>query len=126
MPHAPCILSLLIKLGIVTRFDLFTNPDFHVWYKCNVYSVTDIDQVMRATVKVQKIMEEDYDIGFFLTVAAPFLVAGFVYKGQSSDMPCAYKAFDNIPPLSSPIPETQGTQLSVSKAFASSIAHKAK
>jgi hypothetical protein len=79
---------------------------------------------MKATVEVQKTMEEDHRVGLFLSVNAGFLVAGFLYRGQTSEMPPAFKAFDDITPLSSPVPATQGTQLSVSKAF--SISHKAK
>lgn len=79
---------------------------------------------MKATVEVQKTMEEDHRVSFFLSINAGFLVAGFVYRGQSSEMPAAFKAFDNIKPISAPVPETQGTQLSASKAF--SIANKAK
>ena len=81
---------------------------------------------MKATVELQKTMEDDHNIGLFLTVAAGFLVAGFIYRGKSSEAPSAYKAFESITPISVAIPDTQGTQLSVSKAFASSIAHKAK
>ncbi|CZR54640.1 uncharacterized protein PAC_04524 [Phialocephala subalpina] len=113
-----------LNFGIVTRFDLQTFSDFHVWYTFRVYSAADIKQVMDATVKVQHSMEKDDRIGLFLSINPGFLVAGLLYKGQVSGTPSAFKVFDDIAPMAVPLPETQGTQFSVAKA--STMAEKKK
>lgn len=108
----------------MTEIEVYTYSDYKVWYKCNVYSAADAEKVMKATVEVQRAMELDDRIGFFLSNNAGFFVAGFVYRGESSGTPPAFQSFDSITPISIAVPETQGTQLSVSQAF--SIMGKAK
>ncbi|KAF8861918.1 FAD-binding domain-containing protein [Acephala macrosclerotiorum] len=113
-----------LNFGIVTRFDLQTFSDYHVWYTFKVYSVADIKHVMDATVKVQQAMEKNNRIGLFLSINPGFLVAGMLYKGQVSGTPSAFNVFDEITPMTVPLPETQGTQFSV--VMASTMAEKKK
>lgn len=120
MRNAICnaILTFSHCLGIVTRFDLHTNHDFGVWYTFKVYSHSDVDRVMEAAIKVQMAMDEDDRIGFFLVVQPACLIAGMLYRGHSETMPSAFHAFDGIEPLTTAVPETNGTQLSVARAAA--------
>ena len=102
-------------IGIVTRFDLYTYPDYRVWYTFKVYNISDISQVMKASVEVQNAMEDDDRIGFFLSVNAGFFVAGMLYRGWT-DFPSVFYAFDSITPMTIAVPETNGTQLSAARA----------
>lgn len=102
----------------MTRFDLYTYSDHRLWYTFKVYSINDIDRVMQAAVEVQKAMDEDDHIGFFLTVQANYLVAGMLYKGYSQSVPSVFHAFDGIVPITTAVPETNGTQLSAARAAA--------
>lgn len=66
---------------------------------------------------VQKAMEEDDRIGFFLSLNVGFFVAGMLYRGECATAPVVFSAFDNITPMAVPFPETNLTQLSVAKAI---------
>lgn len=101
----------------MTRFDLYSDPEYRVWYKFVVYNASDADRVIKASVEVQKAMEEDDRIGFFLVVNAGFFVAGMLYRGQTT-FPAIFHAFDGIEPMMTAVPETQGSQLSATKASA--------
>jgi len=104
------------NFGIVTRFDLYTYSDYQVWYTFKVYGAADSLKVMEATVQVQKAMETDDRVGFFLSVNGGVFIAGMVYLGQADSQPSAFNAFDVITPLSVAIPATNGTALSVAIA----------
>ncbi|KAE8449146.1 hypothetical protein EG329_008530 [Mollisiaceae sp. DMI_Dod_QoI] len=113
-----------LNFGIVTRCDLKTYSDYRLWYTIKVYSPADINEVMKATVKVQIAMEEDDCVGFFLSINASFLVAGMLYRGQTQGTPPVFDVFNHIDPMSIALPETHGTQLSASQAL--SMIGKAK
>ena len=78
---------------------------------------------MKASVEVQKAMEHDDRIGFFLPVNPGFLVAGMLYR-EGASFPDVFHAFDGIEPMTIAVPETNGTQLSVARA--ASMEGKAK
>jgi len=88
-----------------------------MWYKSNVYGIADSAKVMEASVAVQKAMDVDDRIGFFLSVNAGFLVAGMLFRGPASEAVKAFSAFDGITPMQVAVPETEGTQLSGAHAF---------
>ncbi|KAH6674861.1 hypothetical protein B0J14DRAFT_699512 [Halenospora varia] len=90
------------NFGIATRFDLIAYADHEIWYTLKLYGSKDIEKVMKAAVEVQKAMDEDDRIGFFLSVKIGFLITE----------------------LSVLMPETLGTQHSL--AFALSMADAAK
>ena len=100
----------------MTRFDLYTYPDYRVWYTFKVYKASDAGRVMKASLEVQKAMEEDDRIGFFLSINAGFFVAGMLYRGESTTAPSVFSAFDDIAPMTIAVPDTNGTQLSLAKA----------
>lgn len=104
------------NFGIVTRFDLYTNPDYKVWYTFRMYSPNDTAQVVRAAIKVQEAMESDDRIGFFLTSSAGFFVAGMLHLGWVEKAPEAFKAFEDITPMMIAVPETNGTAKSCAAA----------
>ena len=72
---------------------------------------------MKATVEVQKAIDDDTRIGFFLIVNGESLVAGMLYLGESAP-PTAFSAFDSITPIMTAVPETSGTQLSIMRVTA--------
>lgn len=78
---------------------------------------------MKAAVEVQKAMDEDDRIGFFLSVKIGFLITGLLYRGQAPG-PSVFRPFDEIEELSVLMPETLGTQHSL--ALALSMADAAK
>jgi hypothetical protein len=67
-------------------------------------------------------MEEDENIGFFLSAHADMFVVGMLYRG--STMPAVFQAFDAIQAKAVLAPETYGTQFSLANALAT--AGKAK
>ncbi|KIX10209.1 uncharacterized protein Z518_01290 [Rhinocladiella mackenziei CBS 650.93] len=96
------------NFGIVTRFDLYTNPEYQVWYSTKMYSVEDKDRVVKAAIEVQQAMDEDDRIGFYLTVGTEFFCGWHVVQG--TEFPAVFHAFDGIKPMAVPVPETVGTQ----------------
>jgi hypothetical protein len=103
--------------GIVTRYDVYTYPDYRTWFALRVYSAADKDRVMKAAVQIEAAMETDDKIGFFLSVAPGTLSAGLLYRGQAS-FPPVFKAFDGIPVLVEAFPPTNSTLLDVAIATA--------
>ncbi|KAH7395894.1 hypothetical protein BKA64DRAFT_72190 [Cadophora sp. MPI-SDFR-AT-0126] len=105
------------NFGIVTRFDLYTYPDYKVWYTFKMYSADDTERVLKAAVEVQRAMETDDRVGFFLTCTGNSFVAGMLYLGWT-DLPVpAFKAFNEIKPMMVIVPKTNGTAGSVAAAI---------
>lgn len=105
------------NFGILTRCDLQTKPDYKLWYTVKVYSVDDADRVMEAAVEVEKMMAKNARLGFFLTVNPTSLVAGMLHCGWATTRPEGFSAFDDIKPVATAIPETNGTQKSSAQAL---------
>ncbi|PVH84694.1 FAD-binding domain-containing protein, partial [Cadophora sp. DSE1049] len=112
------------NFGIVTRFDLYTYPDYKVWYTFKMYSADDTERVMKAVVEVQKAMETDDRIGLFLTCAGNFFVAGMLHLGWTDSPVPAFKALDEITPMMVTVPEMNGTAASVATAVSMNEAAK--
>ena len=100
------------NFGIVTRFDLYTKPEYQMWYTLKVYSADDADRVMEAAVDVEKSMDTDDKVGFFLTTTPNSLIAGMLYREWTTTRPEAFAPFDDIKPMKVATPDTNGTQLS--------------
>jgi len=100
----------------VTRYDLYTYPDYKVWYTFKVYNGSDSAAVLAATVAVQGNMETDPALGLFLTDNGGMFIAGMVHLGWAVKQPAGYSPFDTITPLAVAIPPTNGTALSVAVA----------
>lgn len=77
---------------------------------------------MSAIISVQKAMEENDKIGLVVSVLKDMFVACFLYRGW--DVPNAFEAFNSTPTMAILMPETRGTQQSMSRAL--SIASNAK
>lgn len=101
----------------MTRFDVYTYPDYQLWFTYRTYNSTDADRVMKAAVEVEKAMVEDDRVGFFLIADTGSLTAGMLYRGWTT-FPDAFHAFDGIEPLMTVVPPTNGTQFSVASASA--------
>lgn len=94
----------------MTRFDLYTYPDYQVWYTFKVYNGSDSERIIKASLKVQQAMEDDDRIGFFLSINPGFFVAGMLYRGECTSAPAVFNVFDNITPIATPVPETNASQ----------------
>ena len=104
------------NFGIVTRFDLYTYSDYKVWYAFKMYSANDTKRIMRAAIDVQKAMNVDDRIGFFLTCTGSSFVAGMLHLGWTDSPVPAFKAFDEITPMMVTVPATNGTASPVAAA----------
>jgi hypothetical protein len=98
------------NFGIVTRYDLYTKPDYKLWYTTKAYSTDNAAAVMTAAVAVERNMVEDDKAGFFLTTTPNSLVAGMLYRDWVESRPTIFAPFDNIMPISVVVPETNGTE----------------
>lgn len=105
------------RLGIVTRLDLCTYPDYTLWSQLKAYSAADIDRLTEAIVEVQNAMETDDRIGLFATIMPESIVIGFIYRGGAPEAG-VFGAFDHIEPASELMPATMGTQCSLARALA--------
>jgi hypothetical protein len=96
--------------GIVTRYDLYTKPDYKLWYTTKAYSTENISAVVAAAVQVEKNMLTDDKVGFYLTMTPNAIVAGMLYREWAKTRPAAFAPFDSITPLAVVVPETNGTE----------------
>ena len=100
----------------MTRFNLYTEPEYRDWPSLKAYNATDIVQVMNAIISVQQSMEEDNKIGLVVSVLKDMFVVCSIYRGW--DVPKeAFEAFDGIPVMVVLMPETKGTQESLARAL---------
>ena len=100
------------NFGIVTRYDLYTKSEYQLWYTLKAYSANDSARVMEAAIKIEKSMDEDDKICFYLTTTPNSLVAIMLYRGHTAARPEAFAPLDDIKPVAVPTPETNGTQMS--------------
>jgi hypothetical protein len=104
---------MAFTVGIVTRFDLYTVPLHQVWYKFNMYNISQYEQILAATVEVQDAMEDDDKAGFIFNADQGVVLVGFIYA-QWTQRPAVFKAFDDLTPISVFAAEANGTVLSLS------------
>ncbi|KAB8267307.1 6-hydroxy-D-nicotine oxidase [Aspergillus minisclerotigenes] len=104
--------------GIVTRFDLETHPLINVQYTINLYSPDDHVEINKATVAVQKAMEDDPKIGLFTNFNNGFVAVGLLYGDTPAEPPSAFESFYNLKGLmTTALPTTNGTLLSLAQAM---------
>lgn len=111
------------NLGIATRFDLYTHLEHRVWCTVKVYSAADSERVMAAGVEIQRRMEEDDRIAFFLSIQPNMFMAGMLYRGQEPS-PSTFDAFDAIEPTAVAIPAAMSTQHSLAKVLGMGLGSK--
>ncbi|KAE9370896.1 FAD-binding domain-containing protein [Stipitochalara longipes BDJ] len=104
------------NFGIVTRFDLFTQPEYRVWSTLKAYNPADVVQVMNATISIQTAMDQDDKIGLFVSALKDMFVVGCLYRGWDVP-PKTFEAFDAITEVAILMPETKGTQKSLARAL---------
>lgn len=79
-------------------------------YTVNAYHASDYANLLNATVNVQKAMEFDNKIGFFLNVHPTVIIAGLLYAEHTAQPPKAFTEFFNAESLiTSIVPTTNGT-----------------
>ncbi|KAK6838553.1 hypothetical protein RU639_000035 [Aspergillus parasiticus] len=104
--------------GIVTRFDLETHPLVNVQYTINLYSPDDHVEINKATVAVQKAMEDDPKIGLFTNFNDGFVAVGLLYGDTPAEPPSAFESLYNLKSLmTTALPTTNGTLLSLAQTM---------
>ncbi|KAE8334942.1 hypothetical protein BDV24DRAFT_156451 [Aspergillus arachidicola] len=104
--------------GIVTRFDLETHPLINVQYTINLYSPDDHVEINKATVAVQKAMEDDPKIGLFTNFNNGFVAVGLFYGGTPAEPPSVFESLYNLESLmTTALPTTNGTLLSLAQTM---------
>ena len=115
MGVVPLLNNLMIS-GIVTKYDLYTVPLHDIWYRFDVYNLTDYKSILSATVKVQKAMESDPNAHFIWVADQGTVLIGLIY-GKWTLEPAVFDPFKALKPLSSFVPETNGTVYLLSQAL---------
>ncbi|OJJ08590.1 hypothetical protein ASPVEDRAFT_156216 [Aspergillus versicolor CBS 583.65] len=105
------------NFGIVTRFDLETHPLIHLQYTINLYNPDGYIEINKATVAVQEAMETDPKLGLFTNFNQGFVAVGLLYGDTSIEHPAAFKPFDDLSVISTVLPTTNGTLLSLAQAM---------
>ncbi|KAB8220466.1 6-hydroxy-D-nicotine oxidase [Aspergillus novoparasiticus] len=104
--------------GIVTRFDLEIHPLINDQYIINLYSPDDHIEINKATVAVQKAMEDDPNIGLFTNFNNGFVAVGLLYGVTPAEPPSAFESFYNLRSLmTTALPTTNGTLLSLTQTM---------
>ncbi|KAI0382241.1 6-hydroxy-D-nicotine oxidase [Hypomontagnella monticulosa] len=107
------------NFGIVTRFDIQTYPLVSTQYAVLVFDPAGYEEVLHATIELQKAMESDPKIGTFVSVNPTFMAVGLLYADSEADQPKELKAFFNLKSLvSTAVPVTKGTIKSLVDAIA--------
>ncbi|KAI9035718.1 FAD-binding oxidoreductase [Aspergillus affinis] len=106
------------NFGIVTRFDLETHPLINVQYTINAYNLDDYVAINKATVAVQKAMEDDPKIGLFTNYNNGLVAVGMLYGDTPAEPPGAFQQFRELNSLlMTVLPVTNGTVLSLAEAM---------
>jgi hypothetical protein len=102
----------------VTRFDLETHPLINVQYTINLYNPEDYVEIIKATIAVQKAMENDPRIGLFTNFNQGLVAVGLLYGDNPTERPPAFEPFYNLTSLMTTVlPATNGTLLSLAQAM---------
>ncbi|KAI1757665.1 FAD-binding domain-containing protein [Xylaria castorea] len=102
------------NFGIVTRFDIQTYPLIRTQFVVNLYNSSDYLNIFQATMKVQKSMELDPKIDFYVTVTPTVVVVGMFYANWVSQPPTAFDPFYQLESLvGTMLPLTNGTVTSL-------------
>ncbi|KAJ4174197.1 hypothetical protein NW754_004612 [Fusarium falciforme] len=106
------------NFGIITSVDLETQPLLKVQYTINIYNPEDYTGIINATIKVQNSMESDPKIGLFTNFNPGFVAVGLLYVDQPNEEVKAFEPFYKLGSLlSTAIPQTKGTLLSLAQAM---------
>ncbi|KAL9119094.1 MAG: hypothetical protein Q9187_004351 [Circinaria calcarea] len=100
--------------GIVTRFDLYTVPLHNIWYRFDIYDYTDSLSILATTVQIQAAMELDPNAHFIWVADNGTILIGLIYAEWTAD-PAVFRPFQAFTPISSFIPETNGTVSTLSQ-----------
>lgn len=86
-------------------------------YAINLYNPDDYIEINKATVAVQEAMETDPKLGLFTNFNQGFVAVGLLYGDTPTERPAAFKSFDNLSLISTALPTTNGTLLSLAQAM---------
>jgi hypothetical protein len=105
-------------LGIVTRFDMYTNPVHDIWYTVSVYSAEHAEACIDAFTAWQR-DSSDLNSTVAFIIGLDTITVGFLYA-KIEVPPGVFSAFDALPePLAVAVPPTIGTIHSLTQILAS-------
>ncbi|KUI73940.1 Bifunctional solanapyrone synthase [Cytospora mali] len=106
--------------GIVTRYELYTIPVHDIWYEVLAVSNDNAHAVLDAFALWQNTTASSDTKGTVaLVMGLQSITLGFIYSEPAAERPAAFAAFNNITPLVTAIPPTNGTVASISAILSS-------
>lgn len=109
------------NFGIVTRFDLYTIPVGVIWYKVTVHSLEQAFEIFDAFVQWQNEWSSDIKSTAIIGVTLDSISLGLVYSAPLQKRPEVFAMFDNIEPLVTAVPPTNGTPSSLTAISGSAV-----
>ncbi|KAI1313125.1 hypothetical protein F5Y03DRAFT_390136 [Xylaria venustula] len=105
-----------------TSVKLHVHPLIKIQYTLNLYAESDFANIIKATVKTQEAMKDDFRANLFTNFHNGFVVSGLLYGGTPEEQPEAFKSFaDRSSQINTLVPKTNGTILSLATAMAHEI-----
>lgn len=113
------------NFGIVTNYELYTVPLHQIWYEVLIVSNEQAHAILDAFATWQNTSASSDTKGTVAVVMAlQYITLGFVYSEPSSKRPAAFSAFNGITPLTTAVPQTNGTVASLAAILSVSDASK--
>ncbi len=108
------------RLGIVTKFDLYTIPVHNIWYQVTIHTVDQVPAILDAFTEWQQNGASDLKSTVALIIGLETVTLGLIY---SAPQPQAgvFDPFDGIPAAVTAVPATTGTVLSVTQILGSTF-----
>ncbi|KAG6995617.1 DNA-directed RNA polymerase III subunit rpc5 [Physcia stellaris] len=107
-----------LNLGIVTQFDLHTEPYGQAWFELNVYEASRMPQLLAALVDYQKIAESDSKAGLIFSPTSNLTTVGLLYAAPVV-RPGLFEKFYSIPAYQTLVSSNIGTEQELSVGFSS-------
>lgn len=128
-----CLKGGLANFGIVTSFTLSTHGALHLTWNITLVNPSDHGSIHKATLTVQKSMENDSRIGTFVNFNKDFVAVGLIYtedakgvkdEGNKVEHVDAFKAFDGLEKIMSVAEGQTGTIGDLAKAMSHATEEK--
>lgn len=105
--------------GIVTRYDLYTVPVRNIWYEVIAVGNEQAHAVLDAFATWQNTTaSSDTNGTVALILGLQSITLGFLYSEPVTERPAIFSAFDDITPLVTVVPPTDGTVAALSSILA--------
>lgn len=104
------------NFGIVTRFDMLTQPLHDIWYTLFTLNPTDYKIFFPALAQTQANMESDTKASVYMTVSAGEVEVALIY-GSPADEPAAFQPMLALKQNQTIVPPTNGTVYKLAQAM---------